>query len=429
MGLRSRDSSTPSHTPVANDSSRSARRAAQLNTTFGAFRIYPVFRRVWLASFGYSLSQWMQSIALGWIAYELTGSERFVGYIAFAAGFPILVVSIPGGALLDRFDRRTVLLVTQALAALVAVGMATVVLAGHVQPWQLLVGAFLNGSLQAIIQPSQQSIVPRLVEPRDIQNALGLMSAGGNLTRVFGPAVAGIIIATLGTGYPFVLQAIAVAASFYIMLTSDLPKIAPATNKLGMRVIADGARIISSRADLRELFLLAALPSLLIFPYMSFLNVYAQDILEIGSRGLGLLLASSGVGAVVGGLMIASRTSIAGIGNKLYFLTFLYCFVIVIFAALPHLIAVIPALAIAGFVGSYAFAGNLSLVQVRISDDVRGRVIGTYMLTWGLMPFGSLWMGEVAETFNVRISTLTGALICLVAVAILRLKSKELHLI
>jgi hypothetical protein len=114
-------------------------------------------------------------------------------------------------------------------------------------------------------------------------------------------------------------------------------------------------------------------------------------------------------------------------GKQLYALTFLYCFVIAVFAAIPHLIAVIPALVVAGFVGSYAFAGNLSMMQVRITDDVRGRVMGTYLLTWGLMPVGSLWMGEVAELTDVRISTLLGALICLVAVVVLRLKSKELH--
>ncbi len=345
MGLRSRVSAPPAAKPAGHDSSRATRRAAQFNTTFGAFKTYPVFRRVWFASFGYTLSQWMQSIALGWLAYELTDSERFVGLIAFAAGFPIIVVSIPGGALLDRFDRRTVLLVTQALAAVVAIGMATVVLAGHVQPWQLIVGAFLNGSLQAIIQPSQQSIVPRLVEPHDIQNALGLMSAGGNLTRVFGPAVAGVIIATLGSGYPFVLQAIAVAVSFVIMFTSDLPKIAPATNRLGMKVIADGARIISTRADLRELFLLAAFPSLLIFPYLSFLNVYALDILDIGSQRAGIapgqLRGRRGDRRSHDCLADLDTTEWA---NKLYALTFLYCFVIAVFAAIPHLIVVIPAL-------------------------------------------------------------------------------------
>src|SRR5687767_2260549 len=130
--------------------------------TFAAFQTYPLFRRLWFASFGYTLSQWMQNIALGWLAYELTDSERYVGLIAFAAGVPFIVVSIPGGALLDRFDRRLVLLTFQAIGVVVATGVAIDVLSGWVEPWHLLIAGFLNGSLQAIITPSQQAIVPRL---------------------------------------------------------------------------------------------------------------------------------------------------------------------------------------------------------------------------------------------------------------------------
>jgi hypothetical protein len=153
--------------------------------TFAALRRYALFRRLWLASFGYSLSQWMQSIALGWLAFDLTDSERFVGLIAFAAGLPFIVVSIPSGALLDRFDRRRVLLISQAAAAAVAVVVATDVLSGNVEPWHLLVAGFVNGSLQAIIAPSQQAIVPRLVQPEGLQNALGLMSAGAKDARLW----------------------------------------------------------------------------------------------------------------------------------------------------------------------------------------------------------------------------------------------------
>jgi MFS family permease len=371
----------------------------------------------------------MQNIALGWLAYELTDSERFVGLIAFAAGVPFIVVSIPGGALLDRFDRRLVLLTFQAIGVVVATGVAFDVLSGRVEPWHLLIAGFLNGSLQAIITPSQQAIVPRLVDGADLQNAIGLMSAGGNLTRVFGPALAGVLIAALGTGYPFLLQAIAVAAAFFVVLTSRFPKVPPSTSRMGLSVISEGFRIIFGRADLRELFLLTAFPSLLIFPYLSFLNVYAEDVMDIGSSGLGVLLASSGVGAVIGGLMIASTSATSGLGRRLYQLTFLYCLLMLVFAAYPVIWLAVPLLASAGLVGSYAFSGNNALIQQRITDDVRGRVMGTYLLTWGLMPFGALWMGEVAELTTIRVATLIGATVCVAIVGLLRLRSQELHAI
>ncbi|HET7056253.1 MAG TPA: MFS transporter [Thermomicrobiales bacterium] len=404
-------------------------RSPAVGGTFSALQTNPLFRRLWFASTGYSLSQWMQNIALGWLAFELTDSERFVGLVAFSAGIPFVAVSIPGGALLDRFDRRSVLLISQALAAVVATCVAIDVLSGNAEAWHLLLAGFLNGSLQAIITPSQQSIVPRLVEPRDLQNALGLMSAGGNMTRVFGPALAGTLIAALGTGYPFLLQALAVSAAFMVIFSSDFPRMPPSTGRLGLDVISDGARIITSRPDLRELFMLSALPSLLIFPYLSFLNVYAEEVMKIGSEGLGVLLAASGIGAVIGGLMVAATKTSDGMGIRLYRLTFLYCLMLVAFSIYPSWWVAIPSLCLAGLVGSYAFSGNNALVQQRISDEVRGRVMGTYLLTWGLMPLGALWMGEVGQLWSIQVATFAGAAVCAAAVLLLRFKSQELHAI
>ena len=127
--------------------------------------------------------------------------------------------------------------------------------------------------------------------------------------------------------------------------------------------------------------------------------------------------------------MVASTKSSVGMGRTLYRLTFLYCLLMVAFAAYPVLWSAIPILISAGMVGSYAFSGNNALIQQRITDDVRGRVMGTYLLTWGLMPVGALWMGEVAEATNIRVATLIGGLLCLVVILVLRLKSQELHMI
>jgi MFS family permease len=395
-------------------------------STFHSLQVYPGFRRLWAAAVLFTASNWMQNVALGWLGFEMTHSERYVGLLAFAGGVPFVIVSIPGGALLDRYDRRKVLLTAQFLAAAVAIFLAAMVTSDHVEPWTLLLGAFLNGCLQAVISPSQQSLVPRLVEAKDLQNALGLMSAGGNMTRVVGPALSGILIAVLGSGFPFVIQAIAVLAAFVIVFGTVFPEIAPSTRRLSVATVLEGVRIVFSRDDLREIFLLTALPSLLIFPYLSFLNVYAEDIMHIGSQGLGLLLACSGVGAVAGGLMIASLKSMHGIGSRLYTWTGAYCVSLMGFALVPHLITGIPLLAAAGLIGSFVFSANNSLMQQRITDDVRGRVMGTYILTWGLMPIGALWMGEIAEIWNVRVATFTGAIICLALVFVLRLKSRVL---
>jgi predicted MFS family arabinose efflux permease len=405
-------------TPIANDGAT--------QDTFHALKVYPAFRRLWTASVLFTASQWMQNIGLGWIGYQITGSERFVGLLAFAGGAPFILVSIPGGALLDRFDRRTVLLIGQFLAAMVAAGLATDTLTGHAIASHLLVAAVLNGCLQAVITPSQQSLVPRLVERQDLQNGLGLMSAGGNMTRVVGPALSGVLIALLGNGYPFAFQAVAVFVAFVIVLRTPFPKVAPAAAQMSIALVSEGARIVATRADLREIFLLTSFPSLLIFPYLSFLNIYAEDVMHIGSQGLGLLLACSGVGAVIGGLAIASIRSLDGIGNRLYVWTMAYCVLLMAFSLVPQVWTGIPLLMGAGLIGSYVFSANNSLMQVRITDEVRGRVMGTYILTWGLMPTGALWMGEVAQVWGVQTATFGGAAICLVLIVWLRLRSTAL---
>ena len=405
---------------------RVERQARPSPRTFHALAHYRPFRLLWSASVLFTASQWMQNIGLGWLGYQMTNSEGFVGALAFASGVPFVLVSIPGGAMLDRYDRRTVLMVGQALAAFCAACLAGDVLSGHATPTHLVVAAILNGCFQAVITPSQQSLVPRLVEPADLQNALGLMSAGGNMTRVVGPALSGVLIAALGTGYPFLVQAIAVLAAFVIVLRTPFPTMAAGTARMSLTLVVEGIRIVKRRHDLREIFLLNALPSLLIFPYLSFLNVYAEDVMRIGSQGLGMLLASSGIGAVIGGLMIASLRSMTGIGVRLYLGTILYCLILMVFAVYSALILALPLLLAAGLVGSWVFSANNSLMQARISDDIRGRVMGTYILTWGLMPTGALWMGEVAQRWNVQTSTFTGGSVCLVLVVILWLRSQEL---
>ena len=274
----------------------------------GAVAQHSVFRRLWLGALASSVGQWMQQVALGWLAIVMTNSPGFVGIVTFSAGLPFLVVAPFGGALIDRIDRRRLMLACQVLAFLLATVLAVDVMSGFVQAWHLPIAAFLNGSLQALLIPTQQSLVPALVPRESLTNAVGLMSAGQNMTRVVGPSVAGIVIGTIGVGPTFLAQAVAIAVSFILVLGIVLPPRAPRT--AGGRGIFDGIRLVASRPDLRSLFLLASIPTFFVFPYIGFLNVFARDILRIGAAGLGLLMAVSGCGAVVGSLL-------CGIGRQI----------------------------------------------------------------------------------------------------------------
>jgi predicted MFS family arabinose efflux permease len=392
---------------------------------FGAVARHPIFRRLWFGALAASVGQWMQQVALGWLAIVMTNSPGFVGIVAFSAGLPFLVVAPFGGALIDRIDRRKLMLSCQVLAFLLATLLAVDVMSGVVQTWHLPIAAFLNGSLQALLIPTQQSLVPALVPRESLTNAVGLMSAGQNMTRVVGPSVAGIVIGTIGVGPTFLAQAIAIAASFILVLGIMLPPRARRT--AGGRGIFDGIRLVTSRPDLRSLFLLASIPTLFVFPYIGFLNVFARDILRIGAEGLGLLMAVSGCGAVVGSLLVAAAARSEGTGRLLLGMTVLYGLPIVGVALSRTLWITLPMLFIAGMLGAAFMSGNNALVQHRVTDDVRGRVMGAYMLTWGLMPLGSLPMGMIADRIGTPVAVAGGAIISSVLAGILGLTSSAVR--
>lgn len=368
----------------------------------------------------------MQSTAIGWLAFDLTDSKSFVGIVTFMAGLPFLIVSLPGGVLIDRYDRRKVLMMCQGLAAALAVLVSIDVIAGWVEPWHLLIAGFLNGSLQAVLNPSQQSLVPRLVPREALTNAVGLMSAGSNMTRVFGPSLAGAIIGFVGTGEAFLLQAAALLVAFFLMMTTSLPNVPHGVIGSGLRGVLDGLKLVASRPDLRGLFLLASIPSFLVFPYISFMSVYAKDVLAIGPAGLGLLMASSGTGAVIGGLLVASTRKQVRPGRKLVSGTIAYCVTISMFAISNVVWISIPVLVLCGLLGSYFMSTNNALIQHRITDDMRGRVMGTYMLTWGLMPLGALPLGIAADHIGIQAATIGGATIAAALTALLAHRNRVL---
>ncbi|MGD9711326.1 MAG: MFS transporter, partial [Thermomicrobiales bacterium] len=343
------------------------------------------FRRLLLASIALALGQWMQGTALGWLALDLTDSEAFVGLVAFCGGLPFLIVSIPGGLIIDRFDRRHVIVVCQIAVAILSAIVAIDVLTGHVQPWHLPIAVFINGSLQAVLNPAQQSIVPNLVPSYRLTNAIGLLAAGQNMTRVVGPTIAGTVIGFAGTGQAISLQVVTVSIALMLILLTEFPERLVARTTASISTLLEGARTVASRPDLRSLFLMVSIPTLLVFPYLSFMSIFARDVLDIGPQGLGMLMAASGIGAVCGSLWIASRAKMPT-SRQLIAQSVVYGLVVAAFAASRYVPLSLIFLALAGFLGSSFMGANNALLQHRIDDRIRGRVFGIYMMTVGLMP-------------------------------------------
>ncbi len=376
-----------------------------------------------------SVSQWTAQVTYGWLALILTDSARFVGLVSFMSGLPFLVVAVPAGVYIDRLDRRTILLVSQAAAAILGIVMAIDVLAGFVEPWHLLAAAFLNGSFLSILNPTMQSVIPALVGKDGVTNAVGLMSAGQNMTRIVGPSLAGIIIAVSSTGFSFMLTAATLVLAFGLITRVRIPPRERSVTTRGWQAAFSGLRIIWTRGDLRVLFLLACLPPVLIFPYVQFLNIFARDILHIGAQGLGLLSAASGIGAVVGSLMMASRTFRPGDGMRQIRIIAIYAIGVIGVAFSTTLWITLPLMVLGGLLGGTYMSTNNALMQLRIDDDVRGRVMATYMMTFGLLPLGALPMGLVAGAIGIQVAVALGAVICLALILTIAARSRALRTI
>lgn len=392
-----------------------------------ALAVYRDYRLLWSSTVLTQVGQWMQQISLGWLMLTLTNSAYWVGLIGFASGVPFLIVSIPAGVLIDRFDRRTVLVACQAGATLVAFIMALLVSLGLVHPWHLLAAAFLNGAALAVNNATRQTLVPSFVARGHLQKAIALMSAGQNSTRIIGPALAGPVIAVAGASGAFFIQAFFLLAA--LVNTMLLPPVRlPSGQTLALRRnLVDGVSYIARNPVLAGLLWLVAIPTLLVFPYIQFLPVYARDILGIGAGGLGLLLSAGGVGAVTGALVIAGLERMRRKGMFMLVATAVYGFVVITFAYSRWVPLTVLSLFLGGLLGSAYMSMNNTLLLLNVSEEVRGRVMGVYMLTWGLSPLGALPMGWIGDHFGVANGVALGALLSSVVTVGLALRSRALR--
>jgi predicted MFS family arabinose efflux permease len=234
------------------------------------------------------------------------------------------------------------------------------------------------------------------------------------------------MIGFVGTGEAFLLQAGALLLALWLVGTARFPG-APRTVLVGFGTMLDGFRIVAGRPDLRALFLLAAVPTFFVFPYITFLTVFARDILKIGPAGLGFLMAASGAGAVVGSLMVASGRRSKAAGRSLVLNCVVYGAVIATIAVSHSVYFTLPLLVIAGLLGANFMSANNAILQHRITDDVRGRVMGIYMLTFGLMPLGAMPMGLLADRLGTPTAVATGAVLSSLFTAGLGIASQTLR--
>ncbi|MBI5879849.1 MAG: MFS transporter [Chloroflexi bacterium] len=361
---------------------------------------------------------WMQQVAQGYLVYQLTGSPLYLGLVAFCGAIPIWFFALTAGALIDRLSRRTVLLLTQSAAALLAFVLAALVFAGVVQPWHILVLAFLLGTVNAFDMTARQAFVKDMVGKDDLSNAIALNSAIFNSSRIVGPALAGLTLGAVGAGWCFLLNGLSYFAVIYGIFRMEMPKVTPPARHAAILAdIREGLRYVRRAPSILALMLVVSISAVFAVPYTTLLPAYARDVMHVDAEGLGFLSTATGVGALAGALMMATlsysrrRGVILSAGNLVYPAALLGLAFSTSYALSLLLLAV------AGFAFMAQQSTANALVQSHAPDNLRARVMSIYMLASfaGMQPIGAIQAGSVAEHFGVSAGIGVGATIALVS--------------
>jgi len=363
---------------------------------------------------------WMQQTAQSWLVYRLTGSSLSLGLVGFAGQFPVFILAIFGGVMADRLNRRSVLVGTQAASLLQAALLAWLTLAGHIQVWQVMVLATLLGVVNAVDIPTRQSFIVELVGKEDLHNAIALNSSMFNSARILGPSVAGMLLAAVGEGWCFSLNALSFLAVIACLLRMGVPaRPAPRTQVSVLEHLREGFAYAWQTREVRTILLLLGVASIIGMSYVVLMPVFAEEILHSGPRGLGLLMAATGCGSLCGALILAARQESRGIGRFAYFGMLAFGASLVLFAQSASFWLSAVLLLPVGFSMIVSMAAANTMLQTLCPDALRGRVMALYsMVFMGMAPVGALLSGSLAHVIGARATVTAGGVACVVVLGL-----------
>ncbi len=384
------------------------------------------FRIFWIGQVISFSGTWMQSVAQGWLVYELTKSPFYLGLVAAAASLPVLLFTLIGGVVADRVPKKRLLLVTQTLSMVPAFLLGVLIQLKIVTVGEIVVIAFFLGLVNAFDVPGRQSFLSEMVQEGHLTNAIALNSAAFNGARIVGPVIAGITIAAAGIAACFYINAVSFLAAIIALIMikgkqGEVVNNGGTRTKVNITVLArdvyEGLRFVNSEKSIFRIMLLVAMFSLFGIPFITFLPVFAQDILKVGPRGLGFLAGSSGVGSLVAALLIAYLGNVEKRGSLMFSSGLVFGVSLAIFSLSRNYDLSAAALAFAGWgMVSFLAVGNSS-IQLSTPDGLRGRVMSVYALFFlGIAPIGNALMGFIAHIVGTDRAITIGAALCLSAI-------------
>src|SRR5436309_628424 len=341
----------------------------------------------------------MQSTAQLWLVYRLTKSAALLGVFGFANQIPILLLASVGGYVGDRYNRHRGVIVTQSVSMVLAFALAALTLTNVIREWEVIGIAFLVGIVNAFDVPIRQAFLVQMVGKEDLPNAIALNSSIFNGARVVGPAIAGFAIAWFGEGWCFFLNALSFVAVIVALLMMRIPKteMKPA-DESPLKSLVQGFHFAMGDLPIRSTLLLLSVLGLFGLQYSVFMPIYAQDILKGNARTLGLLMSSAGVGAVLGALHFAARTNYKGLARWIGATSTTCAIGLLIFSGAKVFWLCAVVLFVVGFATTSQMAATNTLMQNRVPDELRSRVMAVYATMFmGVQPIGALLAGGVAK--------------------------------
>jgi MFS family permease len=365
------------------------------------------------------IGTWMQNIAQAWLVYRLTGSSLLLGIVGFASQIPVFILAPIGGAVADRHNRHRVVIGTQAASLVLAFILAALTLSRAVQVWHIMVLAALLGVVNAFDIPARQAFIVEMVGKEDLMNAIALNSSMFNGARIIGPAIAGVLVASIGEGWCFFANGvsyIAVIAGLLLMHVQFSPRVHESSP---LEHIIEGFRFVRRTLPIRDLLLLLGLVSLVAMPYSVLMPIFADKILHSGARGLGILMGATGVGALIGALMLAAKSGIRGLGRWVAVSTAAFAVTLILFSWSHAFWVSTLVLVPAGLAMMVQMAASNTLIQAMVPDELRGRVMAVYsMMFMGMAPLGALFAGVLADRLGAPLTLSIGAVACLAGAAV-----------
>ena len=381
----------------------------------------PAFRsknyRLFFIGQGISLiGTWMTQIATIWLVYHLTSSPIMLGVVGFTSQIPSFFLSPFGGVFVDRFSRHRTLIGTQILAMIQSLALAVLALTGVVHIWHIIVLSLFQGIINAFDAPARQAFVPELVERReDLANAIALNSTMFNGARLIGPAIGGLVIARIGPAYCFLVDGLSYIAVIIGLLAMTIkPKTIALSNVNPLQRIKEGFEYAFGFPPIRAILLLSALVSFFAMQYTVLVPIFADKILQGGAETLGFLMAASGVGALAGGIYLATRQTVVGLGKIIALAPGILGLGLIGFALSRVLPMSLFTMLFVGFGTIMQIAAGNTVLQTILEEDKRGRVMSLYTMSFlGMTPFGNLLGGFLANHIGASNTLIIDGIACM----------------